>query len=207
MSTYDGSLSTQPDWQGHDSFLPPGEGGSFFGQPYEQVSSSSNNNDAASRPRSSSTQIINLDAHGQTSSSTLSSPISHHRVLDPLGLRQSKPESATQEQPGMTGPTYRPKSETIHEDTLSSSQATQHALEANRPVSAPPAEQNRRISSSVCGNEETLIGKDDDDEVLDDEDMEEGDGEGEGDGEDGTPNRPQTAAERTAARRKMKRFR
>jgi hypothetical protein len=47
--------------------------------------------------------------------------------------------------------------------------------------------------------------KDEDDEILDDEEMLEGEGEGEGEGD--VPPQPQTAAERTAQRRKMKRFR
>jgi len=206
MSSYEGSLSTQPDWQGHYSFLPPGES-SIFGQSFEQASSSGNDNEVASQQRSSSARNNSLDTHGQNSSSSLSSPTSHHRALDPLGLRQPKAEPTNQEQPAVSATAYTIKSETVQEEPFTSTEATQLALEPNSSTSAPSAEQNRRISLSIGGNEETSVGKEEDDEVLDDDDMVEGDGDGEGEGEDETPNQPQTAAERTAARRKMKRFR
>jgi len=207
MSNYDGSLSTQPDWQGHYSFLPPGEGG-IFGQPFEQVTNSTDDNDAASQPRSSNTRDNNLDTHGQASSSALSSPTSHHRALDPLGLRQPKAEPTTQEEPDIPGTGYTVKVGAIHEEPLASSEAPHARLEANPPIPAPSTEQNPRGRLSIGGNEEMIVEKDEDDEVVDDDDMVEGDGDGDGEGggED-TPNHPQTAAERTAARRKMKRFR
>ncbi|RWA13269.1 hypothetical protein EKO27_g1800 [Xylaria grammica] len=207
MSSYDGSLSTQPDWQGHYSFLPPGES-SIFVQPFEQVSSSNNDTDVASQQRSSSIQNnSNLDAHGQTSSSTLSSPTNHSRVLDPLGLRQPKTEPTAQEQPGVSGTSYTIKSEPVHEEPLTSTETTQLTIESNPPASTASAKQDTHSSLNVGGNEDTIVGKEEEEEVVDDDDMIEGDGDGEGDGEDETPNQPQTAAERTAARRKMKRFR
>ncbi|KAI1420639.1 hypothetical protein F5Y12DRAFT_106623 [Xylaria sp. FL1777] len=199
MSSYDASLSTQPDWQGHYSFLPPGES-SIFGQSFEQVSSSSNDHDVTSQRRSTSIQNNNLDAHGHTSSSTLSSPTNRHRVLDPLGLRQPKTEPTTQEQAGISG-TYTIKTEAVHEEPLASTEAAQLTIEPN----PPSAKQDPRASLVTGSNEETIIGKEEDEEVVDEDDMIEGDGEGEG--EDETPSQPQTAAERTAARRKMKRFR
>ncbi|KAF2969339.1 hypothetical protein GQX73_g4220 [Xylaria multiplex] len=206
MSSYDGSLSTQPDWQGHYSFLPPGES-SIFGQSFEQVPSSNNDNDVASQQRSSSIQNSNLDVHGQTSSSSLSSPSNHNRVLDPLGLRQPKTEPTTQEQPGVSGTAYTIKTEPIHEEPLTSTEATQLTIESNTPSSIPSAKQDPHQTLNAGSNEDTLVGKEEDEEVVDDDDMIEGDGDGEGDGEDETPSQPQTAAERTAARRKMKRFR
>ncbi|KAI1129486.1 hypothetical protein F5Y10DRAFT_152498 [Nemania abortiva] len=206
MSSYDGSLSTQPDWQGHYSFLPPVES-NIFGQPFEQASSSSNDNDVASQQRSSSAQNHNSDAHGQPSSGTLSSPTNHHRVPDPLGLRQPKNEPTSQEQPSIPGISYAIKTESTHEDSLSVPESSQPTVEPNPSISVPSAEQNIHASFSVGGNVEVLAGKEEDDEVLDDDDMIEGDGDVEGEGEDEAPSQPQTAAERTAARRKMKRFR
>ncbi|KAI0119917.1 hypothetical protein GGR51DRAFT_553952 [Nemania sp. FL0031] len=206
MSSYDGSLSTQPDWQGHYSFLPPVES-SVFGPSYEQTSSSSNDNDAASQQRSSSAQNNSVDAHGQTSSSTLSSPTNHHRVPDPLGLRQPKNEPTSQEQPSISGVSYAIKTESAHEDPLAAIESSQPTVERDPIITGPSAEQNIHATFGVGTNVEAIAGKDEDDEVLDDDDMIEGDGDVEGEGEDETPSQPQTAAERTAARRKMKRFR
>ncbi|KAI0400604.1 hypothetical protein F4802DRAFT_610014 [Xylaria palmicola] len=206
MSSYDGSLSTQPDWQGHYSFLPPAEG-NIFGQPFEQASSSSSDNVVASQHRSSSTQDTILDARGPTSSSTLGSPTNHHRALDPLGLRQPKSEPVTQEQPGASGTAYSVKVETVHEEALTSAEATQLDIEPSPSISAPPAEDGVHASLSVGGAEDIVMGKEEDEEAVDDADMIEGEGDVEGEGEDETPSQPQTAAERTAARRKMKRFR
>ncbi|KAI0810541.1 hypothetical protein GGR55DRAFT_678503 [Xylaria sp. FL0064] len=204
MSSYDGSLSTQPDWQGHYSFLPPGES-SIFRQPFEQVPSSNNDNDVTSQRRSSNIQNNNLDAHVQASSSALSSPANRHRLLDPLGLRQLKTEPTTQEQPNVSGTSYTIKTETVHEEPLTSTEAAQITIEPNQPTSVQAAKQDPHASLDVSGNEEATVGKEEDEEVVDDDDMIEGEGEGEG--EDETPSQPQTAAERTAARRKMKRFR
>ncbi|KAI0444609.1 hypothetical protein F4803DRAFT_245584 [Xylaria telfairii] len=206
MSSYDGSLSTQPDWQGHYSFLPPVES-SIFGQTFEQVSGPGNNSDTASQQRSSSAQNNSLDAHGQGSPGTLSPQTNHHRIPDPLGLRQPKTEPTTQEQTGIPGAAYAVKAETVQEEPSRPTETTQVAIEQTPPISGPSAEQNPHASLGVVGSEEAVIGKEEDDEVVDDDDMIEGDGDVEGDGEDEVPNQPQTAAERTAARRKMKRFR
>ncbi|RYC63452.1 hypothetical protein CHU98_g2738 [Xylaria longipes] len=206
MSSYDGSLSTQPDWQGHYSFLPPVES-SIFGQSFEQVSGPSNNNDAASQQRSLSVQNNNLDAHGQTSPGTLSPQTNHHRIPDPLGLRQPKTEPATQEQTGISGAAYTIKAETVQEEPARSTETTQLAIEQNPPVSVPTAERNAHVGLGIGSSDETIIGKEEDEEVVEDDEMIEGDGDVEGDGEDEAQNQPQTAAERTAARRKMKRFR
>ncbi|KAI1308795.1 hypothetical protein F5Y03DRAFT_383230 [Xylaria venustula] len=206
MSSYDGSLSTQPDWQGHYSFLPPGEN-SIFGQPFEQVPSSSNDNDVTSQRRSSNIQNNNLDTHVPTSSSTLSSPSSRHRVIDPLGLRQPKTEPTAQEQPSLPGTSYTIKTEIVHEESLASAGPAQLAIESNSSISVSSAKQDPHASLEVVGIEETTVGKEEDEEVVDEDDMIEGDGDGEGEGEDEVPSQPQTAAERTAARRKMKRFR
>lgn len=204
MSSYDGSLSTQPDWQGHYSFLPPGES-NIFGQPFEQVANSNNDNETTSQQRPSSIQNSNLDTRGQTSSSALNSPTNRQRVLDPLGLRQPKAEPASQDQPSVSGNSYTIKTEAVQEESLASTETVQLTIETNLPISVPSANQDPRASLDVGANEETVLGKEEDDEVVDDDDMIEGDGEG--DGEDETPSQPQTAAERTAARRKMKRFR
>jgi hypothetical protein len=207
MSSYDGPLSTQPDWQGHYSFLPPVES-NIFGQSFEHASSSTNDIDVASQHRSSNAQNATPDPHSQTSSGTLSSPASHGRALDPLGLREPKTEPAAQDQSSLSGTNYAIKTENVHEEPLTSStETTQLSVETNRPVSVPPVQHNDHSRPAVGGTEKVIVEKDEDDEVIEDDDMIEGDGDLEGDGEDEMPSHPQTAAERTAARRKMKRFR
>lgn len=175
MSNLASPLTTQPGWQGHYSFLPPGET-NIFGQPLEQTSS---NASAERRPASTD----NVRGTEQPKTSPVVPAISHSRSMDPLGLRAPKEESPAQEQSEPRGEPYGVKSESALEGPLPSI------------VASPPLESDAVDNRN--GNEDLALGKDEDDDVLDDEDdmME---------GEDG---RPQTAAERTAARRKMKRFR
>lgn len=206
MSSYDGSLSTQPEWQGHYSFLPPVDS-NIFGQPFEQASSSSNDNDVASQQRSSGSQNINLDTHGQTNSSTLSSPTNNHRAIDPLGLRQHNSEAVPQEQTSIFRAAYASKVEADHGESTASTKATQATTEPNPPVSVPSTEQTPHTSLGASDHLETAVVKEEDEDIVEDDDVIEGDGDVECEGEDDTPSQPQTAAERTAARRKMKRFR
>ncbi|KAL7625048.1 hypothetical protein AAE478_004262 [Parahypoxylon ruwenzoriense] len=198
MSSYDGHLSTQPDWPGQYSFLPPGEN-NIFAQPFEQVSGSSSSNDVTSQQRPSSAHNRALDNTNQATQSSLNSPMSHHRVLDPLGLRQPKAESPVQEQSDVQGASYAVKAEASHEESLASTDPQELPLGSSTIGSGPSAGQGREAVSGTTGNEESAIGKDEDDEVLEDDEMVEAEGE--------TTTQPQTAAERTAARRKMKRFR
>ncbi|KAH9901861.1 hypothetical protein F4778DRAFT_128746 [Xylariomycetidae sp. FL2044] len=196
MSSYDGQLSTQPDWQGHYSFLPPGES-NIFTQSFEQVSGSSGNNEA-SQQRPSSAQNNRMESSRQTSQSALSSPMGHHRAPDPLGLRQPKNESPTREQPDARGTSYVVKAESVHEESLGGTNAPL-AIVSTAARSTPSIGHGQDAMSATSGNEDLIIEKEEDDEVLEDDEMVEGDAESTG--------QPQTAAERTAARRKMKRFR
>ncbi|KAI1100729.1 hypothetical protein F4804DRAFT_35000 [Jackrogersella minutella] len=197
MSSYDGHLSTQPDWPGHYSYLPPGES-TIFAPPYEQVSGSSSNNDITSQQRPTSAHNSTIDNTNQVTQSGLNSSMSHSRILDPLGLRQPKAESPVHEQSDVQGASYAIKAESAHEESLASTDPHGLSLGPNTIGSASLA-QGQETSSGPTGNDEGGIGKDEDDEVLEDDEMVEGEGE--------TPTHPQTAAERTAARRKMKRFR
>ncbi|OTA67468.1 hypothetical protein K449DRAFT_430693 [Hypoxylon sp. EC38] len=198
MSSYDGHLSTQPDWPGQYSFLPPGES-NIFAQPFEQVSGSSSNNDITSQQRPSSAHNSALDNTNQATQSGLNSPMSHHRILDPLGLRQPKAESPAPEQHDVQGASYAIKAESAHEESLASTNPQGLPLGPSALGSASSAGQGQEATSGPSGNEESALGKDEDEEVLEDDEMVEGEGE--------TTTQPQTAAERTAARRKMKRFR
>lgn len=103
------------------------------------------------------------------------------------------------EQPDVQGASYAIKAESAHEESLASTDPQGLPLGTNTIGSVSSAGQAREANSGPAGHEEGAIGKDEDDEVLDDDEMVEGEGE--------TTAQPQTAAERTAARRKMKRFR
>ena len=123
----------------------------------------------------------------------------HDRTLDPLGLRQPKAESPVQEPAENRGAAYAVKTEPAQDDSLTSrdTSALMHGPSLVEPT--PPVEQAHDVSTSQGGNEETLVEKDEEDVMMEDEEMVDLEGE--------APSQPQTAAERTAARRKMKRFR
>lgn len=194
MSSLDtSSLSTQPDWQGQYSYLPPGE--IPFSQPYDQNGNgatssggNNNNNDISSQPRTATSP-----AEVKTEDNAGGSSIDHHR--DPLGLRR-QPSPIAQEPPQTQSQqdSYPPKPAEPGREEDGAETAGPSSSQAGLLPSDGPAQE-----IEVGGPEGNPI-KDEDDEMVEDEDM--GDG---GDGEGTT--HPQTAAERTAQRRKMKRFR
>lgn len=237
MSTqYDPPLSTQPDWQGHySSFLPPGD--NIFGQSYEHATNPSpgsqqsqsqsqqqRQSPSASQPRTtaagtegasgdadSSADSKSGAAHSRHSSSSVS-PLSHRRSLDPLGLRQKQP-SPIPEQSEPQGDNY------VHKEVAPNREEAGGELPSidslDRPMQPPSSgekqqqqqqqRQEETQGSSASNNNGNAAPKEEEDDGLDDEDMLEGDGDGEEGGDGST--QPQTAAERTAQRRKMKRFR
>lgn len=197
-NSFDVPLSSQSDWQGQYSFLPPGEN-TIFAQPYDHVTTSNGNADSQSQPRSAdASNVLNIES--KTDSSSLSSPLGHRRSLDPLGLRQPKPPTPIQEQSEQRGDVYSQKaSESIHNESLVSTDTAGISLGASSLGSGSSAAQGQDMQGGQSGNEDPLGIKEEDDDVVEDEDMVEGEGD--------APNMPQTAAERTAQRRKMKRFR
>lgn len=200
-NNFETPLSTQSDWQGQYSFLPPGDG-SIFSQSYDHVTSSADNTDSQAQPRSAPApgNPLEIDGH-KSEGSSLSSPLGHRRSLDPLGLRQPKPPTPIQEQAETHGDQYAQKAaESVREESLVSTETQGLSLGSNPLSSVSSAGQGSEIPSGQPGNE-AQGGVKDEEEILDDEEMIEGDGDGE------TPTQPQTAAERTAQRRKMKRFR
>ncbi len=200
-NNFDAPLSTQSDWPGQYSFLPPGDSG-IFSQSYDHVSST-DNTDSQAQPRSAATPNNPQDSEAPKSEpSSIGSPLGHHRNLDPLGLRQPKQPSPIPEQPENQAEQYAQKAaESVHEDSLASTETPGISLGSNPLTSASSASQAPGATPSQTGNEGQAAVKEEDDEVLDDEEMIEGDGDGD------VPPQPQTAAERTAQRRKMKRFR
>jgi len=186
-------LSTGTDWQGTYSFLPPGE--PIFTQPYDHVSSSNDNSQSQAQPRSAGgDNSLDIDVKVE------SSPLGHRRSIDPLGLRQ-KPPSPIPEHAEPQGEAYAHKAaESVHEESLVSSDNPGLSLGPNSLGTAASTGQPADLVAAHPGSDDHTGIKEDEDEVVDDEEMVEGDGES-------TPTQPQTAAERTAQRRKMKRFR
>lgn len=186
---------TQSDWQGQYSFLPPGDS-TIFSQTYEHVTTSSDHADTQAQPRSLPAPSNALDIEPKQESS----PLGHR--LDPLGLRQPKQPSPVPEQPENPGEQYAQKAaESVHEESLVSSETPGLSLGSHPLSSVSSAGQGPDAAPGQTGNDGQAIIKEEDEEVIDDEEMVEGEGEG-----DPQP-QPQTAAERTAQRRKMKRFR
>ena len=187
---------TQSDWQGQYSFLPPGDN-SIFSQPYEHVASSTENSETQAQPRSVAAPNITLDADAPKPEN---SPLGHR--LDPLGLRQPKLPSPIPEQPENQGEQYAQKTaESTHEESLVSTETPGMSLGSNPLRSVSSTGQGSEVAPSHSGNEGQVSVKEEDEEVLEDEDMLEGEADGD------APPQAQTAAERTAQRRKMKRFR
>lgn len=140
----------------------------------------------------------------ETSPVNSSSPLRHRHSLDPLGLRHHKAPSPIQEQREPQDEHFRPqkpRDESNTEDCLASTENTGNPLST---ISSAGQASELPEDSHHDNDGESAI-KDEDEEILEDEDMLEGDGEGDGEGD--ATERPQTAAERTAQRRKMKRFR
>ena len=198
MSTnFDTPLSTQSDWQGQYSFLPPGDN-TIFAQPYDHVSGSNDTPGSQAQPRSAANDA--LDISPKTEHNTLSSPLGHRRSLDPLGLRQHKPPTPIPEQSEQQEDIFAQKAaESVKDESLVSTDTPGLSLGSNPLSSVSSAGQGPDMPTGQSGNEEGIPKQEDEDEVIDDDDMIEGEGD--------VSTQPQTAAERTAARRKMKRFR
>jgi len=194
MSNHFDSVS-QSDWQGQYSFLPPGDN-NLFSQPYDHVASSTDNADTQAQPRSVTAPSNALEIEPKQEGS----PVGHR--LDPLGLRQPKQQSPNPEQTESRGEQYATKAEeSAHEESLASTETPAISLTSNPLSSVSSTGQGSEVPPSQPTNEAQPAIKDEEEDVLDDEEMIEGDGDGE------APTQPQTAAERTAQRRKMKRFR
>lgn len=184
--TYATSLSTQPEWPSHYTYPQHGETVTFSHSferkndlPNLRVSSS-----AGDRSNSLDVQVKEED----------DSPLNQHQSRDRGKSPQNKAQS--------TGLIHRQGHHSVFDITRASG-----SFHAEPPATTNAAgeslEPDQRCSSQgveLSSPEESFLGtKDEDDDVMDDDDLFDGDGD--------QLHRPQTAAERTAARRKMKRFR
>lgn len=194
MSNFD--PVTQSEWQGQYSFLPPGDNG-LFQQSYDHVTTSADNTDSQSQPRSvtAPSNPLDLVVPKQEQSSL------EHR-LDPLGLRQPKQPSPIPEQPENQGEQYAQKAaESVLDESLASTETTGMSLGSNPLSSVSSTGQGPETTVNHVSSDGQNAIKEEEEDILDDEEMVEVEGDGE------QPPAPQTAAERTAQRRKMKRFR
>ncbi|KAL2197529.1 hypothetical protein P885DRAFT_68660 [Corynascus similis CBS 632.67] len=183
---------TQSDWQGQYSFLPPGDN-AIFSQSYDHVTSSNENAESQAQPR---TVVAPSDAPKPEGS-----PLGHR--LDPLGLRQPKQPSPIPEQPESQEEQYPPKAPESAPEESSTSTETRGVSLGSNPLSSVSStgQSSDAAAPNHSNNEGQQAIKEEDEEVVEDEEMVEGEGEGD------PQTQPQTAAERTAQRRKMKRFR
>lgn len=188
---FDTPLSTPSDWQSQYSYLPPGES-SIFSQPFESA------NDGAeasrSRPASNSTTSERADLSSKESNA------SDQKRADPLGIRSAKPPSPIAEhpEPQHSDPFAHKPAESGAEESLGSAEASTLPLPSNTIHTSSSSVQPQDSHSLPPINVEP---KEEDDELFEDEEMR-------GVEETADDNaQPQTAAERTAQRRKMKRFR
>ncbi|KAM0278647.1 hypothetical protein ACHAQH_005034 [Verticillium albo-atrum] len=187
----DTPLSTQPDWQGQYSYLAPES--SIFSQPYEARNESAD----PSQPRSTAGGPGQLDVSVKLDASSPEVQRRSPASLTPV-LKQGSPSV---EQPGqrqdetLTPTASGPRAQ---EDTLSARETSVFAMASTQSRSAAQAGAQPGNSPAHVTEEETAMLKEEDDDVFDDDDM---------DGDENPSGQPQTAAERTAQRRKMKRFR
>lgn len=199
-NNFDAPLSTQSDWQGQQySYLPPGES-SIYAQSYGHGTGSGANSESQAQPRSAAETSSPMEVEPKPEPSTLSPPLSLRRGTDPLGLRQQRQPSPIAEQSETQGDAYAQKAaESLKEDSVASVDTPGMSLGSNPVSSVSSAGQGSELPTSQSGQEEQQPKQEDDDEVIDEDDMVDGDTE--------AALQQMTPAERTAARRKMKRFR
>ncbi|TDZ12839.1 Homeobox-leucine zipper protein HDG11 [Colletotrichum spinosum] len=191
---FEAPLPTPPEWQGQQySYLPAPENSSTFSQTYENGNESSD----ASQPRTTSGAVTQVEIHTKQEVG-----VDSRGPVDPLGLRikQPTPEDEPEdvktlhqqpEQPEQRQPSVDKPAEQTPQETMASTETQGAAAPPNPTIQEPEGSpiQNEDGRSPSKGEEDDML--DDDDDMLD----------------DGEGGQPQTAAERTAARRKMKRFR
>ncbi|KZL66530.1 homeobox domain-containing protein [Colletotrichum tofieldiae] len=187
---FEGTLPTPPEWQGQQYSYLSGSENNVFSQAYgagNEASEASQPRTTAGAPTQVEIQIkqdpnAGLDSRG---------------AADPLGLRQVKqptpedePEERQRQQQQQQQQEQRQESQPLETTPQES------AAEMQSQTMTSSMEQEAEAAAAHMDHDEANLSKEEDDDVLDDDDMlDDGDG------------TPQTAAERTAARRKMKRFR
>lgn len=199
-NNFDAPLSTQSEWHGQQySFIPPG-GNPIYAQSYNHGTASNGHSDSRARPRSAVDTGGAMDIEPKAETSTMGPSQGHRRSIDAMGLRQQRERSPTAENSAAHGESYAHKAaESTHEGSVGSRDTRGMSLASNPISSGSSAGQGPELPPSQSGNDDHSSKQEDDDEVIDEYEMAEGDGE--------AALQQMTPAERTAARRKMKRFR
>lgn len=191
---YDAPVPTQPDWQGQQySFLPPGEG-PIYSQSYGHGQASNGESQAEPRTAADATGAMDIDAKSESNS--LSPSANQRRSDDPLGLRAHRQPSPIAERPQNQGELYAQKA--VESTSERSAASLETSAMSNSAGSASSAGESSGVPPSRARSDDQICKQEEDDDVIDDDDMD-------GDVDGVTPE--MTPAERTAARRKMKRFR
>lgn len=192
---YDAPLSTQPDWQGQQySFLPQSEN-PIYAQSYGHGQAANGNVGAQAEPRTAADASGVMDIDNKSETNSLSPSLSQRRSADPLGLRAHRQPSPIPEQSQSQGELYAQKAaESANEGSVASSDT---AAMSNPVSSVSSAGESSGLAPTQARSDDQICKQEEDDDVIDDDDM---------DG-DMDVTQEMTPAERTAARRKMKRFR
>lgn len=196
---YDSPLSTQSDWQGQQySYLPPGDS-SIYPQSYEHGQAPHNSAGSQAQPRSATDSNGAMDIDTKSERNTLSPQLTHqHRSEDQSGLRTQKqlsPNVEHQVEGQCEMDAAKAAAESTKEGSVTSAGTTAMSMGSNAVSSGSSAGQSADMGPIRTDDH---VKQEDDEDLLDDDDM---DGDGDGITAEMTP------AERTAARRKMKRFR
>ncbi|CCF43639.1 hypothetical protein CH063_13284 [Colletotrichum higginsianum] len=195
---FEAPLPTPPEWQGQQYSYLSGPENNVFSQAYGV----GNETSEATQPRTTAGATAQVDTH--TKQQQQNTGLDSRGASDPLGLRQVKqptpedePEDRQPQQQREQRQGSQPSEKTAETALLESAPLTEMQSQTMSSNSTSLAEQEAEAAAAAqMDNDEANLSKEDDDDVLDDDDMlDDGDG------------TPQTAAERTAARRKMKRFR
>ncbi|KAK6219783.1 homeobox domain-containing protein [Colletotrichum tabaci] len=195
---FEAPLPTPPEWQGQQYSYLSGPENNVFSQAY----GAGNETSEATQPRTTAGATAQVDTH--TKQQQQNTGLDSRGASDPLGLRQVKqptpedePEDRQPQQQREQRQGSQPSEKTAETALLESAPLTEMQSQTMSSNSTSLAEQEAEAAAAAqMDNDEANLSKEDDDDVLDDDDMlDDGDG------------TPQTAAERTAARRKMKRFR
>ena len=185
---YDSPLSSQPGWQGQYSYLDQSEGGVF---PFEQ----GHGNIEPAQPRSvTDGGASQLDLQVKTEQG---SPVVLHPNAGPLGRRKGTYPSPIPEQIEEQGDQYATRTGGSIDDGSCVSTGTPRLSMGSRFPVSPSRMGSENRARRASQDDGLVVLKEEDEDDMEDEEVMEGD----------TEHIPLTAAERTAARRKMKRFR
>ncbi|OLN85000.1 Homeobox-leucine zipper protein HDG11 [Colletotrichum chlorophyti] len=200
---FEAPLPTPPEWQGQQYSYLPGPENNVFSQAY----AAGNDASEASQPRTATGASSQLGI--QTKQENNNTGLDSRGPADPLGLRHQmkqptpdeEPEERQQQQQQQQRLEQEERQESQSLEKTTASEPREGSAQADTQSLAmashsTPSEHGADAPSAQVDNEGVSPSKEEDDDVLDDDDMLE-DANGQ----------PMTAAERTAARRKMKRFR